>query len=103
MLIFLLYFLLLLGLIVLTFFGAISRLYFTEKLTVRYFYNVEDLGHLLRLELLDALGHQLLVRDDAAHVIELLLGVCKGIVAAFLSKVDHMSDVAMLIFGSFRL
>ena len=103
MLIFLLYFLLLLGLIVLTFFGAISRFYFTEKLTVWYFDNVEDLGHFLRLELLDALGHQLLVRDDATHVIELLLGVCIGIVAAFLSKVDHMSDVAMLIFGSFRL
>ena len=95
-----LYFLLLLGLIVLTFFGAISGFYFTEWLTVRYFDNVEDLGLLLRLELLDALRHQLLVRDDATHVIQARLDFGEGVVAAFLSKVDHMSDVTVLIFGS---
>ena len=70
---------------------------------MRYFDNVEDLGRLLRLELLDALRHQLLIGDNASHVIERRLDVLEGIVAAFLSKVDHMSDVLMLILGSLGL
>ena len=70
---------------------------------MRYFDNIEDLGLFLRLELLDAPRHQPLVSDDATHVIKLGLDVCVGIVAALLSKVDHMSDITVLIFGSFRL
>ena len=70
---------------------------------MRYFDNVEDLGRLLRLELLDAFRHQPVVCDDASHVIKLGLDVGKDIVAALLSKVDHMSDITVLIFGSFRL
>ena len=68
---------------------------------MRYFDNIEDLVLLLRLELLHALGHQLLVRDDGTHAIKLGLDVGKVIVAALLSKVDHMSDVTVLYFGSF--
>ena len=68
---------------------------------MRYFDNIEDLVLLLRLELLHAFGHQLLVRDDGSHAIKLVLDVGKVIVAALLSKVDHMSDVTVLYFGSF--
>ena len=69
---------------------------------MRYLDNIEDLGLFLRLKLLLAFRHQLVVLDEATHVIQVRLDVSEGIVAALLSKAYHMCNITMLIFVSLR-